>query len=211
MFTVAVPLVLQYMISVTTWLIFFLLIETKGVVAKAVSNTIRNVYGLAGIFVWAFSSTCNTMVSNLVGQGKTSLVIPLINRITYWSAGSCFIICGLLNIFPGAFFKLFGQDDAFVAEGIPVIRVVSVGIFFLSIALIWLNGVTGTGKTKVNLLIEIIAIIIYLCYTFYFMKLHYISLAVAWTNEFVYWSSVFLMSFLYMKSNRWKGANAIVT
>ena len=210
-FTVAVPLVLQYMISVTTWLIFFLLIETKGVVAKAVSNTIRNVYGLAGIFVWAFSSTCNTMVSNLVGQGKTSLVIPLINRITYWSAGSCFIICGLLNIFPGAFFKLFGQDDAFVAEGIPVIRVVSVGIFFLSIALIWLNGVTGTGKTKVNLLIEIIAIVIYLCYTFYFMKLHYISLAVAWTNEFVYWSSVFLMSFLYMKSNRWKGANAIVT
>lgn len=31
---VSVPLVLQYVISVTTWLVFFLLIESKGIVAK---------------------------------------------------------------------------------------------------------------------------------------------------------------------------------
>jgi MATE family multidrug resistance protein len=74
----------------------------------------------------------------------------------------------------------------------------------MSIANIWLNGVTGTGKTKVNLGIEIIAISLYLGYTWYFMKLHYISLAMAWSNEFIYWTSIFIMSSLYLQSGKWK-------
>jgi hypothetical protein len=30
----------------------------------------RNVFGLVGVFVWAFAEPCNTMVSNLMGQKK---------------------------------------------------------------------------------------------------------------------------------------------
>jgi MATE family multidrug resistance protein len=63
-------LVLQYVISVTTWLVFFLLLEQRGDSAKAISNVMRNVFGLAGVFVWAFASTSNAMVSNLMGQKR---------------------------------------------------------------------------------------------------------------------------------------------
>ena len=110
----------------------------------------------------------------------------------------------LLNLFPSLFFKLFGQDEAFVQAGIPVIRIVSLGMLLMSLANIWLNGVTGTGKTKVNLQIEILAILLYLAYTWYFMRVHYISLAMAWSNEFIYWSTVFLLSFWYLNSGKWK-------
>ena len=81
---------------------------------------------------------------------------------------------------------------------------VSVGLLIMSIANIWLNGVTGTGKTTINLAIEIIAIGIYLVYTWIFMKVNYISLPMAWSNELVYWSCIFLMSFGYIKSGSWK-------
>lgn len=201
---VSIPLVLQYLISVATWLVFFLLIERQGEMAKAISNTMRNVFGLAGVFVWAFAATSNTMVSNLLGQKRPELVLPAITKIMQWSLGFCLLICGLLNLFPGAFFSVFGQGPEFVKEGIPVIRVVSLGIIFMSIANIWLNGVTGTGKTKTNLAIEIIAITVYLMYTWYFMNVNYVSLAVAWSNEFVYWSSIFIMAFWYLRSGRWK-------
>lgn len=198
------PLVLQYFLSVTTWLIFFLLIESQGTEAKAISNVMRNVFGLVGVFVWAFASTTNAMVSNLMGQKRENEVLLLIKRIMYWSMGLCLVMCLLLNAFPTVFFSLFGQDESFVTAGIPVIRVVSLGLLFMSIANIWLNGVTGTGKTKMNLLIEIVAIILYLLYTLYFMKINYISLAMAWSNEFIYWTSIFLMSFFFLKSGRWK-------
>ncbi|MEO6668686.1 MAG: MATE family efflux transporter [Ferruginibacter sp.] len=203
-FRVSVPLVLQYLISVTTWLVFFILIESRGTTAKAISNTMRNVFGLVGVFVWAFASTSNVMVSNLMGQKRENKVIEVIMKITYLSFGFCFIMVSLLNLFPEAFFRLFGQNEEFVTEGIPVIRIVSLGLLFMSIANIWLNGVTGTGKTKVNLLIEIIAITLYLIYTWYFMKHHYVSLAVAWSNEFIYWTAIFVMAAFYLKSGKWK-------
>ena len=72
---------MQYFISVATWLVFFLLIESRGTMAKAISNTMRNVFGLAGVFVWAFAGTSNAMVSNLIGQQRQDMVIPAIKKI----------------------------------------------------------------------------------------------------------------------------------
>ncbi|RYY49425.1 MAG: MATE family efflux transporter [Chitinophagaceae bacterium] len=201
---VSVPLVTQYIISVTTWLVFFILIESRGDEAKRISNVMRNVFGIAGVFVWAFASTTSSMVSNLMGQLREDQVIPLVKRISFWSISFCVVMVGLLNIFPQLFFRLFGQEDSFEAAGIPVIRIVSIGILFMSVANIWLNAVTGTGKTRVNLAIEIVAISLYLSYTWYFMKVNYRSLAMAWSNEFVYWSSIFLMSVLFIYSGKWR-------
>lgn len=196
---------LQYVISVTTWLVFFILIESlHDETSKAISNTMRNVFGLTGVFVWAFASTSNVMVSNLMGQKREDKVLEAITRIMLLSIGFCLAMTLLVNIFPAMFFGLFGQGPDFVQKGIPVLRVVSFGLMFMSIANIWLNGVTGTAKTKVNLLIEIVAITVYLVYSWYFVKLHYISLAMAWSNELVYWATIFLMSFIYLRSGRWK-------
>ena len=200
---IALPLILQFIISLTTWLIFFLLIESKGPVAKAVSNTMRNVFGLAGVFIWAFAGTSNTMVSNLIGQNRKDMVIPVVKKISLWSLGLCMIMICFLNLFPITFFSLFGQDESFLAEGVPVIRMVSLGMIFMSISNIWLNAVTGTGNTRINLQIEIISISLYLVYTWYFMKLHYISLSIAWSNEFVYWLSILFMASGYMFSKKW--------
>lgn len=201
---VSVPLVLQYVISVTTWLVFFILVEEKGDDAKSISNVMRNVFGITGIFVWAFAATTNTMVSNLIGQQREKDVLKLVYRITAWSVGFCLVTVALLNIFPEACFSVFGQKDDFIQQAIPVARIVSIGLICMSVANIWLNSVTGTGKTKMNLLIEITAIILYLLYTWYVMKMNYTTLANAWSNELVYWSSIFIIAFWFMKSGQWK-------
>ncbi|MBK8610985.1 MAG: MATE family efflux transporter [Chitinophagaceae bacterium] len=204
-FKVSVPLMLQYVISVTTWLIFFMLIESLHNDAyKAISNIMRNVFGLAGIFVWAFASTSNVMVSNLLGQKREDLVLTAINKIVKLCMVLCIFICLLVNLLPGVFFGMFSQGEDFVQQGIPVLRVVSVDLLLMCLANIWLNGVTGTGKTKMNLMIELVAITLYMLYTWVFVKMHFISLAFAWTNEFVYWSVIFGMAYFYMRSGKWK-------
>lgn len=203
--TIATPLILQFIISVTTWLAFFFLIESRhDENAKAISNTMRNIFGLTGVFVWAFAGTTNAMVSNIMGQRREDLVIQAITRIMLWSIAFCCVMCLLVNIFPYQFFRLFGQGNEFVDQAIPVLRIVSVALILMSIANIWLNGVTGTGKTRANLMIEIVAIIVYMIYTWYFMKVNYISLAMAWSNELVYWTTIFLLSFAFLKSGMWK-------
>ena len=194
----AVPLMGQYMMSVTTWLIFFILIDDKGALAKAISNTVRNVFGVAGIFVWSFASTCNTMVSNIVGQKKPELIMPLIWKICFWGFAFCSFFIAIINIFPEYFFNLFGQDDVFLQESIPVLRIVSLGLLLMCFANIWINGITGIGHTRVNVLIELVGVIVYLAYTWYVMRVDYTTLARAWTNELVYWITIFFISYLYV-------------
>ncbi len=203
--SISVPLVLQYVLSVTTWLVFFMLIESlHSDIYKAISNTMRNVFGIAGVFIWAFASTSNVMVSNLMGQQKEELVLTAIKKIVRLCMALCILICLLVNIFPGVFFSMFGQGADFVQQGIPVLRVVSVDLLLMCLANIWLNGVTGTGKTKMNLAIELVAITLYMIYTWIVIKVHFVSLAVAWTNEFVYWGVIFLMAYFYLKGGKWK-------
>jgi putative MATE family efflux protein len=200
---ISAPLIFQFIISLATWFVFFLLIEERGNQAKAISNTMRNVFGIAGIFVWAFAGTSNNMIANLIGQQRHQDVLPVLKRISLWSFGLCLLLVVLLNGMPEAFFALFGQNDIFTKEGVPVIRVVSAGMLLMSIAVIWLNGVTGTGNTTINLLIEVLAIGLYLLYTLYFMKYHYVDLAMAWSNEMIYWLVILIPAWLFMRFGKW--------
>ena len=198
------PLVAQWIISVGAWLLFYILIEHKGERQLAISNAMRNVFGLFGIFVWAFASTSNAMVSNIIGQGLKDKVIHLIKKIMLLSFGFTFILCLLINLFPGLFLEVYGRDKSFVEDAIPVIRTVTLGMLTMSIATVWLNGVTGTGNTRVNLLIEIVAIIIYTIYVWFVLKVWDLSLIWAWLSEVIYWLSLFTLSFFYIRSGHWR-------
>lgn len=199
------PLVLQYAISIITWEYFYILIEHHGARALAVSNTMRNIFGVTGIFSWAFAATTNTMVSNLIGQGRSDEVLILIRRIVIVSLSICVPLILLLNIRPEWFLGFYGMGQDFIDYAIPVLRVVSVALGLMSFSAIWLNAVTGTGNTKVNLAIEIFAIIIYVIYVWVILEYLRWSLAWGWASEIVYWVCMFTPAYVYMKSGRWKG------
>lgn len=198
------PLIAQYAISIASWEYFYLLVEHHGEQALAVSNTMRNIFGLFGIFSWAFASTTNTMVSNIIGQNRHDEVLPLVRRVATLSfliSGTIFIV---LNIFPRAFLSFYGQDEAFIAEAIPVVRIVSVALLLMSFGTVWLNSVTGTGNTVVNLTIESITIVVYCVYVYVTLEWWNLPITWGWGSEWVYWTSMFGMAYLYMQSGRWR-------
>jgi multidrug resistance protein, MATE family len=198
------PLVLQYLLSIVGWQLFFILIEHYGERPLAISNIMRNIFGVFGIFSWAFASTTNAMVSNVIGQDKKDKVVLLIRKIMLLSFGLTFFLCLLINIFPDLFLSVFHFNKDFIGEAIPVIRIVTIGMLSMSIATVWLNAVTGTGNTRVNLLIEIIAITIYFIYIWLMLDVWKLSLVWAWSSEFLYWVLLFAFSFLYIRSGKWR-------
>lgn len=201
----SLPLILQYAISIITWEYFYILVEHHGSRALAISNAMRNIFGLFGIFAWAFASTTNTMVSNIIGQGKTDEVLPLINKIVKISFSFSLIIFIVLNAMPTLFLSFYGQGDLFIQEAIPVVRIVSLALLMMSVGTIWLNAVTGTGNTHVNLLIELVTIVVYSVYIYLVLEHWNLSIVWGWGSEWVYWLSMFTMAFFYMRSGKWKG------
>lgn len=202
---VSAPLIGQFSISLISWLIFYILIEHHGERALAVSNVMRNIFSLSGVFIWAFASTTNAMVSNIIGQGRSHEVHKLINRIMKLSFASALFMFILFNVFAHELLSVFRLSNEFVETAVPVLRMVTTGMLLMSISVVWLNAVTGTGNTRMNLIIEAVTIVAYLVYVYLVLEVYQLSLIWAWASELIYWSVIFVMAFNYLKSDKWKG------
>src|SRR5436190_1609604 len=202
--SISLPLIFQLAVSLISWEFFYILIEHHGQEALAISNIMRNIFGLIGCFIWAFAATGAAMVSNVIGQGKHENVYPLILKIISISTGVSFVICILINLFPRILLSVFGQNETFIQHAIPVVRVLTFAILLMSFSSIWLNSVTGTGNSRITLLIEIITIILYCIYVYVVLEKLFLPIAYGWMSEWLYWISLFIFSWLYMRSGRWK-------
>lgn len=200
------PLVFQHAISITTWEFFFILIERNqpSDIPQAVSNVMRNVFGIFGCMSWAFATTCNSMVSNVIGQGKKDEVIHVIKKIVKLSTGIAICICIVLNLVPQLFLSIFGQGQEFIQQGLPVVRVISLAMILMSFSVVWLFAVTGTGNTGVTFLIELYTIILYSTYVYVVLEKLKLSITIGWMSEWLYWTFMFIPSFLYIRSGRWR-------
>lgn len=198
------PLILQFAISIISWEFFYILIEHDGTQALAVSNTMRNIFGFFGCFTWAFAATTNSMVSNVIGQGLQHEVMGLIKRIIWWSAGFATLVFCILNIFPEYFLIMYGQGEDFIKAGIPVLRIVSIAMLLMSVSVVWMNAVTGTGNSTMNLFTESIAIVLYCLYVYLVLEKWNLPITIGWGSEWLYWISLFIPSYWYMQSGKWK-------
>jgi putative MATE family efflux protein len=202
--SISLPLIFQLAISIISWEFFYILVEHHGQTALAVSNVMRNIFGLVGCFTWAFAATSSTMVSNVIGQGKKELVQSLIFRIVRISTGFALIMAVLINLFPDVLLTVFGQDQAFITTAIPVVRVVTLAMVMMSFSVVWLNAVTGTGNSRVTFLIELLTIILYCLYVYIVLEKYNLSITWGWMSEWLYWMSIFSLSYWYIRSGRWK-------
>jgi len=199
------PLAFQHASSVLAWFFFYMLVaRNASQTGLAVSTTMRNVFGFFGTFFWALAATTNSMVSNVIGQGKKDQVLYLVSKLTKLSFGIALFICLLLNLFPGTYLGLFRNDALFIETGIPVLRAIAFAMLLLSIGTVWLNAVTGTGNSRVTFLVELFAIFFYCIYVFVVLEIKHMSILWGWMSEVLYWILLFSGSFVYMKSKRWK-------
>ena len=198
------PLILQHAISIISWIFFYILIEHHGSRDLAISNTMRNIFGFFGVFTWAFASTTNTMVSNVIGQGKKDQVIVLINKIVRISMSIAICVALLLNLIPHVFLSIYGQGVEFIEDAIPVVRIVSSALILMSFSTVWLNAVTGTGNSRITLYIEAVTIVLYCIYVYLVLEVFNLSITIGWMSEWLYWLVLFTASYLYIRSGKWR-------
>jgi multidrug resistance protein, MATE family len=198
------PLVFQHAISVMSWEYFFLLNDAHGETALAISNAMRNLFGIGGVITWALAATTNMMVSNIIGQGKQQEVWGLLYKLLRVSVGLVLIILLVLNLFPRTILSIYGQDGAFMEQAIPVLRIVSSAMLLQAISLVFLSAVTGSGNPRVTLFIEFLCITMYCIFVYLVLDKYFLSITYGWMSEWVYWICMIVPSFLYMRSGRWK-------
>jgi MATE family multidrug resistance protein len=130
--------------------------------------------------------------------------MPLIKRIATLSFMIALVSFVILNIWPEWFLSIYSRGENFIDYATPVVRVVSSALLLMSIGTVWLNAVTGTGNTKVNLAIEVVTLVLYSAYVYFVLERWHMSITWGWGSEWVYWLSLFIMAYAYLRSGKWK-------
>jgi len=197
------PIILQFALSTGSWEFFYILIEHHGRQPLAISNIMRNLFGVFGCFAWSFASASNSMVSNIIGQKLQHRVKELIFKITKIALIFSVSIAILINAFTRLFLSVYGQSDSFIKAAIPVARIISLALILQSVSAIWLNAVVGTGNSKRNLITEIVAIIFYCVYVYLVLERFNMPITIGWMSEWIYWIALLVPSYWYIQSNKW--------
>jgi MATE family multidrug resistance protein len=205
MLNIASPLIVQFIFGIGGWLVFFFFIEHLGARSLAASQVLRNIFGIVGVGTFALATTCNTMVSNIIGQGRQREVMRIILKVCKLSLLYSAIVCVLLLVFSREFLAIYSSDAELISFAIPSLRVIVVATLIMSISTVVFNGVVGTGNTLVNLTMEVTSICVYLLYCYFVINRWNSPLYLCWGSEFIYWISLLTGSIIYLKSGRWKG------
>lgn len=195
---------IQHTISVSTWFIFFLYIEHLGERALAISNIARSVSGLLWVVLQSFSSTCSTLVSNIIGEGHQEKVMSLVKRILKLSYGIISIMIILFCIFPEAIARIYTDIPEVIIASVPSLIVMCSSYFLAVGGQIFFLAVSGTGSTKTAFRLELIALAAYMIYCTVIIEWLKMDVAVCWTAEHVYSGVLLICSWWYMRSGRWK-------
>lgn len=204
MMPVCVWTMIQHVVSISTWFIFFIYIEHLGERALAISNITRSVSGLMWVVLQAFASTCSTLVSNIIGEGHQDKVISLVKRILKLSFSVVSAIIILFCLFPEAVARIYTDIPDLITASVPALIVMCSSYFFQIPGMIFFQAVSGTGSTKTAFRLELVALVIYMAYCTIIIGIMKSDIAICWTAEHVYAGGMMILSYAYLKSERWK-------
>lgn len=197
-------IMLQSFLSISTWFLFFILIEKMGERPLAVSNIIRSLYSFLGLPVITFGIVINTVVSNLIGEGKNADVMRSIRRVITLSLFFTIPIALVTALFPMFFASIYTNETALRLAAIPSLHVFCIILLVFAVGNIIFNAVSGTGNTRIALLFEFLIMFAYLTYIYLVIFVFRASVAIAWVSEIVYWTGLGLMSYFYFRSGKWQ-------
>ena len=195
---------LQNLISMSVWFLFFIVIEKTGEKNLAASNIIRSFYILMLCPIWAYGSAVSTLVSNAIGAKQSRYVFKIIRRVTWLGLITSFIVCIPILISAKGIMALYTSNTELIDIGFKAMYVVGLATILASISWIVFSAISATGNTKIALFLESSAIFIYLFFVFSFAKNYPNRLEIIWFSENIYTVLLGVFSVFYLRSKHWR-------
>lgn len=204
MLSVSVWTMMQSVVSISTWFLFFLAIERLGERSLAISNIVRSIAGFAFLIVHAYAATASSLVSNLMGAGAQREVLPVCRKIIAMCYATVLPLVLFMMIWPEVLLRIYTDDAGLLAASVASMRVMASSYFFTASAMVLFNAVSGTGNTRHAMLLEFVVLLFYIGYMVWIVVIRQSDVAVCWTTEHFYALFMLVFSGVYMKKARWQ-------
>ena len=183
--------------------VFFITVEHLGERSLATTNIVRNISSFLFMFVQAFASVNSSLVSNLIGEGKSDQVMKLCQK----SILLCYLfvlpVALFIAIYPNLILRTFTNNIGLITYSIPPLLVMLSSYLIAVPTFVWFCAVSGTGNTLSSLRIAVVSLFIYISYITTVVS--YIpNLVLLWASEHIYFSGLLILSLYFLLYHNWK-------
>jgi putative MATE family efflux protein len=201
---VSLPVSGEALVEMLRWFLFFVIIERLGEAALAQANIVYALLVLFMIPVDGLSEAVCSLVSNLIGQGRSGALETLLRRtivIGYTLLGPVLVLALLT---PDALLAPFTEDPALLDGAraglwalVPAMLLAVPGETFYS-------AVAGTGDTVAMLLIQLLMSACALLWAYAAALVLEWPPGAVWLAEAIGWALCLLAARAWLRGDRWR-------
>ena len=193
----------QNLLSLSSWFLFFVIIEKTGEKNLAVSNIVRSFYILAICPLWAYGSSVSTLVSNAIGAKQRHHVFRIIRRVAGFALITSIIAFIPILVSAKGIMSLYTDSSELIDMGFKAFYVVGIANILSSVAWIIFSAISATGNTMIALFVESFTLLCYLASVHFFAAKFSHRIEIIWCAENVYQILLGFLSVLYLRTNHW--------
>lgn len=198
------PILMQGLIALSTWTVFFAWIEQMGTHELTISQNIRSLYFIAFIPIFGFGATTKTYISQLIGNKRFDEIPKAIRRIQLMTLLFLFIFFHGAILYPEQLIKIINPEETFLAESSSILRYVGGSIFLFGFCSVYFHTINGSGNTRFTFYVELISVLVYILFAYLFIKVYKLDIYWVWTVEYIYFGVMGALSFGYLKLFNWQ-------
>ena len=192
------PLMIRGFIALCTWFVFFSLIEQMGEMQLEAAHVVRNLFFLTFIPIFGFGASTRTYVAYYFGKGEYKNIKKAIKKLILLAVVFYLIIFNGALLYPKVLVKLITKNPQIVDTAAQILTIVFWSMLLYAIVNVVYNTISALGKTLLSLFIEVVAISLYLFSTYLVILKWNWSIVNIWYVEFVYFSTLGILSLIYL-------------
>ncbi len=195
----ATPVILQYLVAIGGWFLFFLLIDTYGTTAVASANLNRNLYLLVSIPTWGLASAMHSVAANLKGQGKIAVIKKLLYQVSFSSFFTMVVITLSVYVFFEPLLSFYTHSAQAIQWSLFSFPMMAIGWLIYAFSTLFFNTLLALGKTSQTFLCEFTAVMAYVLGAYLLIKVFHVAYPWAWSVDPLYWLILWIISFYFLR------------
>lgn len=204
LFNLGSPIMMQGVVALATWTIFFAWIEQMGKHELTVSQNIRSIYFIAFVPLWGFGATTKTYVSQYLGNNQPEKVSVIIRKVQLLTVFFLILFFHGGIFYPEYLIKMINPDIAYLEQSASILRFISGSIFMYGIGSVYFQTINGTGNTRYTFYVELISVAVYLIAAYLLIKVYQVDIYWVWIVEYIYFAFIIFASVFYLRFFNWQ-------
>lgn len=203
-FKIGSPIMLQLLLALSVWTIFFSWIEQMGTYELTVSQNIRSIYFITFVPIWGFSASTKTYISQYLGAERFDDISLIQRRIQLLTVFFLLIFVHGAILYPEALIGVINPHEAYIEESAKILRMIFGSLLLYGVMNVYFQTISGSGNTRFTFYVELMAVVGYLLAAYLLIKVFEVDIFWVWTVEYIYFAILGVASILYLRYANWK-------